>query len=102
MELIAEYRVETDLPMMKAAVAIAAEQSTGTWTEVRGADNPLAARVLSVEGHNVEISLNASYEDLSLEEKKCFRWLLELTFSQLSMSGQHGGANTTLSAGIGG
>jgi len=54
-ELIAEYRVETDLPIMKAATAIAAEQSTGTWTEVRGSDNPLAARVLSVEGNNVEI-----------------------------------------------
>ncbi len=55
MELIAKYRVETDLPIKKAAVAIAAEQSTGTWTEVRGADNPLAARVVSAEGKEVEI-----------------------------------------------
>ncbi len=55
MELIAKYHVETDLPIMKAAVAIAAEQSTGTWTEVRGADNPLAARVISAEGTDVEI-----------------------------------------------
>ena len=39
----------------KAAAAIAAEQSTGTWTDVRGADNPLAARVISAEGYNVEI-----------------------------------------------
>ncbi len=55
MELIAKYHVETDLPIMKAALAIAAEQSTGTWTEVRGTDNPLAARVISAEGTEVEI-----------------------------------------------
>jgi len=41
MELIAKYHVETNLPIKKAAAAIAAEQSTGTWTAVRGADNPL-------------------------------------------------------------
>ncbi len=50
MELVAKYHVETDLPIKKAAEAIAAEQSTGTWTEVRGADNPLAARVIKAEG----------------------------------------------------
>jgi ribulose-bisphosphate carboxylase large chain len=55
MELIAKYRVETDLPIKKAAEAIAAEQSTGTWTEVRGSDNPLAARVIFAEGTEVEI-----------------------------------------------
>jgi len=55
MELIAKFRVETDLPIMKAAKAIAAEQSTGTWTEVRGSDNPLAARVISAEGNDVVI-----------------------------------------------
>ena len=55
MELIAKYHVETDLPIKKAAEAIAAEQSTGTWTAVRGADNPLAARVISAEGTDVEI-----------------------------------------------
>ena len=55
MELIAKYHVETDLPIRKAAEAIAAEQSTGTWTDVRGADNPLAARVISAEGNKVEI-----------------------------------------------
>lgn len=55
MELIAKYHVETDLPIAKAAEAIAAEQSTGTWTEVRGADNPLAARVIRAEGTDVEI-----------------------------------------------
>ena len=55
MELITKYHVETDLPIKKAGEAIAAEQSTGTWTEVRGADNPLAARVISAEGREVEI-----------------------------------------------
>jgi ribulose-bisphosphate carboxylase large chain len=55
MELIAKYHVETDLPIKKAAEAIAAEQSTGTWTEVRGSDNPLAARVIFAEGTDVEI-----------------------------------------------
>jgi ribulose-bisphosphate carboxylase large chain len=55
MELIAKYHVETDLPIKKAAEAIAAEQSTGTWTEVRGSDNPLAARVIRAEGTDVEI-----------------------------------------------
>jgi ribulose-bisphosphate carboxylase large chain len=55
MELVAKYHVETDLPIKKAATAIAAEQSTGTWTEVRGADNPLAARVIRAEGDIAEI-----------------------------------------------
>jgi ribulose-bisphosphate carboxylase large chain len=55
MELIAKYHVETDLPIEKAAQAIAAEQSTGTWTEVRGSKNPLAARVISAKGTEVEI-----------------------------------------------
>lgn len=55
MELVAKYHVETDLPIKKAAEAIAAEQSTGTWTEVRGADNPLAARVIKAEADLVEI-----------------------------------------------
>ncbi len=55
MELVAKYHVDTDLPIHKAAEAIAAEQSTGTWTAVRGQDNPLAARVISAEGSDVEI-----------------------------------------------
>jgi ribulose-bisphosphate carboxylase large chain len=55
MELIAKYHVETDLPIDKAAQAIAAEQSTGTWTAVRGEDNPLAARVIRAAGMDVEI-----------------------------------------------
>ena len=30
--VICDYRVTTEMPMEKAAEAIAAEQSTGTWT----------------------------------------------------------------------
>ena len=72
MDLVAKYHVETDLPIQKAAEAIAAKASfsvarirrwialTGgmpspTWTDVRGADNPLAARVIRAEGDLVEI-----------------------------------------------
>lgn len=52
MEVIAKYRVETDLPIEKAAEAIAAEQSTGTWTEVEREKlaTDLAARVIRAEG----------------------------------------------------
>lgn len=55
MELIAKYRVKTSLPIRKAAEAIAAEQSTGTWTEVRGSESELAARVVRAEGDEVVI-----------------------------------------------
>ena len=53
MEVIAKYRVETDLPIEKAAEAIAAEQSTGTWTEVEREKlaRDLAARVVKAEGN---------------------------------------------------
>ncbi len=52
MEVIAKYRVETDLPIEKAAEAIAAEQSTGTWTEVERERlaRDLAGRVIRAEG----------------------------------------------------
>ena len=32
--VICDYNVTTDLPMEEAADSIAAEQSTGTWTEI--------------------------------------------------------------------
>jgi ribulose-bisphosphate carboxylase large chain len=53
MEVIAKYRVETDLSIEKAAEAIAAEQSTGTWTEVEREKlaSDLAARVIKAEGN---------------------------------------------------
>jgi ribulose-bisphosphate carboxylase large chain len=52
MEVITKYYVETDLPIEKAAEAIAAEQSTGTWTEVERERlaTDLAARVIKAEG----------------------------------------------------
>lgn len=57
MEVITKYYVETDLPIAKAAEAIAAEQSTGTWTEVEKARyvESLAGRVIGAEGNLVEI-----------------------------------------------
>jgi ribulose-bisphosphate carboxylase large chain len=53
MEVIAKYRVETDLSIEKAAEAIAAEQSTGTWTKVEREKlaTDLAARVIKAEGN---------------------------------------------------
>ncbi len=53
MEVIAKYYVETDLSIEKAAEAIAAEQSTGTWTEVERERlaSDLAARVIKAEGN---------------------------------------------------
>ncbi len=56
MNLIAKYYVETDLSIEKAAEAIAAEQSTGTWTEVKGSRNDLAASVIRAEGNLAEIA----------------------------------------------
>ncbi|MHC1631578.1 MAG: RuBisCO large subunit C-terminal-like domain-containing protein [Methanotrichaceae archaeon] len=57
MEVIAKYYVGTELPIEKAAEAIAAEQSTGTWTEVEretlAAD--LSARVIKAEGNFADI-----------------------------------------------
>ena len=50
-EVVCAFKVTTDLPIMKAAMAIAAEQSTGTWTAVATRsdeiDRRLAGRVLS-------------------------------------------------------
>lgn len=60
MDVIAKYYVETDLPIKEAASAIAAEQSTGTWTEIgtlKDGDpaHRLDAEVLGAKGNNVEI-----------------------------------------------
>ncbi|MCD1296119.1 ribulose 1,5-bisphosphate carboxylase [Methanocella sp. CWC-04] len=54
----ATYYVEADMPLEKAAKAIAAEQSTGTWTEVeyeKEVHEKLGARVLSAKDNIVEI-----------------------------------------------
>jgi len=57
MDVIAKYHVETDLAIDKAAEAIAAEQSTGTWTEVEREKlaKDLSAQVIKAEGNYVEI-----------------------------------------------
>jgi ribulose-bisphosphate carboxylase large chain len=60
MDVVTKYYVETDLPIKEAAGAIAAEQSTGTWTEVstlKEGDpaHRLDGRVLKAEGTTVEI-----------------------------------------------
>jgi ribulose-bisphosphate carboxylase large chain len=60
MAVIAKYYVETDLPLRKAAEAIASEQSTGTWTTITTLyrDDPvhrLDAQVLNAENNIVEI-----------------------------------------------
>jgi ribulose-bisphosphate carboxylase large chain len=47
--------IESDLLIPKGAKSIAAEQSMGTWTEVRSSDNPLAARIISAEAAGVVI-----------------------------------------------
>jgi ribulose-bisphosphate carboxylase large chain len=52
------YYVEADEPLEKVAKAIAAEQSTGTWTEVaaeKSVHEKLGARVVSAEGNTVVI-----------------------------------------------
>ena len=52
-DVLCAYKVTTDLPIRKAAMAIAAEQSTGTWTDIStrsdSIDRRLAGRVLSTK-----------------------------------------------------
>lgn len=53
------YYVESSMPIDRAARAIAAEQSTGTWTDIstkeKEVDERLGARVLEIDGSNVTI-----------------------------------------------
>ncbi|MDD4708990.1 MAG: RuBisCO large subunit C-terminal-like domain-containing protein, partial [Candidatus Methanomethylophilaceae archaeon] len=59
-DVVCKYRVKTDMPIEKAAEAIAAEQSTGTWTDISTlTENTLknyGARVLAIEGDLVTIA----------------------------------------------
>ena len=54
-----KYYVESSMPIDRAARAIAAEQSTGTWTDIstkeKEVDERLGARVLEIDGSNVKI-----------------------------------------------
>ena len=67
--VVCKYRVTTDLTMEKAAEAIAAEQSTGTWTGIstldRGRFDSLGARVTRIEGDMITVEYPA--EDFSIE-----------------------------------
>ncbi|MBR2254958.1 MAG: ribulose 1,5-bisphosphate carboxylase large subunit [Candidatus Methanomethylophilaceae archaeon] len=67
--VVCEYRVTTDLPIEKAADAIAAEQSTGTWTGISTLDDgilhDLGARVTRIEGDMVTVEFPV--DDFSIE-----------------------------------
>ena len=67
--VVCKYRVTTDLPIEKAAEAIAAEQSTGTWTGISTLNteifNNLGARVVDISGD--EIIVEYPTEDFSIE-----------------------------------
>ncbi len=67
--VVCRYRVSTDLPMEKAAEAIAAEQSTGTWTGISTLDRTifdhLGARITSIEGDMVTAEFPV--DDFSIE-----------------------------------
>lgn len=58
--VFADYRVTADIPMEKAAEAIAAEQSTGTWTGISTLKDDVfskyAGKVTSIEGDRVTIA----------------------------------------------
>lgn len=59
-DVVCKYRVTTDLPMEKAAAAIAAEQSTGTWTDISTLSEETlkkySARVLEIDGDMVTVA----------------------------------------------
>lgn len=67
--VICKYRVTSDLPIEKAAEAIAAEQSTGTWTGISTLDSSvfdtLGARVIDIKGDMVTVEFPS--EDFSIE-----------------------------------
>ncbi len=58
--VVTKYRVTTDLPIEKAAEAIAAEQSTGTWTGISTLNDEVftkyAAKVTAIDGDMVTIA----------------------------------------------
>lgn len=58
--VICDYRVTTEMPMEKAAEAIAAEQSTGTWTGISTLNDAVfekyGAHIIKIDGDNVRIA----------------------------------------------
>lgn len=67
--VVCKYRVTTDLSMEKACEAIAAEQSTGTWTGISTLSQEIfenyAAKVIEINGDMVTIAYPE--EDFSIE-----------------------------------
>ena len=67
--VICDYKVTTQLPMEKAANSIAAEQSTGTWTDLTTTTQKIVdnygAKVLSMDGNMTRIAYPV--EDFSIE-----------------------------------
>ncbi len=67
--VVCDYRVTTDMPMEKAAEAIAAEQSTGTWTGITTLKDDVfekyGARVEKISKDNIRIAYPVA--DFSLE-----------------------------------
>lgn len=71
MFVVAKYYVETDLPIEEAARAIAAEESTGTWTRIgtRGGSSSLDAVVLKAQGNLAEIGFPIElFEELNIPQ----------------------------------
>ncbi|MDR1404050.1 MAG: ribulose 1,5-bisphosphate carboxylase large subunit [Candidatus Methanoplasma sp.] len=67
--VICRYRVTTDLPIEKAAEALAAEQSTGTWTGISTLDDKIfrnyGAKIIGIEGDSVTLAFPE--EDFSID-----------------------------------
>jgi len=67
--VICRYRVTTGMPMKKAAEALAAEQSTGTWTNISTLERSIfekyGGRVTKIEGDNVTVAFPSA--DFSIE-----------------------------------
>lgn len=67
--VICKYRVKTDLPIEKAAEALAAEQSTGTWTGISTLDETVfkryGAQITDIKDDVVTIAFPE--EDFSIE-----------------------------------
>lgn len=67
--VICKYRVTTDMPIEKAAEALAAEQSTGTWTGISTLDEGVferyGARIIDIQDDMITIAFPE--EDFSIE-----------------------------------
>ncbi|MDR0334913.1 MAG: ribulose 1,5-bisphosphate carboxylase large subunit, partial [Methanomassiliicoccaceae archaeon] len=67
--VVCRYRVTTDLPMKKAAESLAAEQSTGTWTNISTLERSIfekyGGRVTDITGDNVTVAFPSA--DFSIE-----------------------------------